>query len=199
METSFDSILEIHPLNPFISPKVKAIMIGSFPPARCKWNMEFYYPNFRNDMWRIVGLAFFDDKDYFLSEDKMSFDVNLLKTTLTDKGIGIADVGQKVIRLKNNASDKFLQIVDPLNVSDMLQLIPLCHTFITTGEKATESLRLHFSDKIKHPPMGGCESFIHHEREFKIYRLPSSSRAYPMQLVKKTAIYKQCFEDIGIL
>ena len=175
------------------------MMIGSFPPARSKWNMEFYYPNFQNDMWRIFGLVFFEDKDYFLAADKKSFDLNLLKSALTEKGVGIADMGEDVIRLKNNASDKFLQIVKPLDISAILHQIPLCQTFITAGEKATETLWLHFSDKIKHPPMGGCESFNYFEREFSLYRMPSSSRAYPMSLIKKSAIYKQCFKDIGLL
>ena len=199
MDTPYNTKIEIHPFHPFISPKVKVLMIGSFPPSRSNWNMEFYYPNFQNDMWRIFGLVFFDNKNYFLADDQKSFNLNLLKTTLTDKGIGIADMGKEVIRLQNNASDKFLQIIEPLNMSEFLHEIPLCHTFITTGEKATETLRLHFSDKIKHPPVGGCESFKYDEREFKIYRLPSSSRAYPLALIKKAAIYKKCFEDIGLL
>lgn len=199
MNNTFKHKVEKHPLEPFISSEVNVMMIGSFPPARSKWNMEFYYPNFQNDMWRIFGLVFFDNKDYFLANNKQYFDVDLLKQTLITKGIGIGDMGQKVIRLKNNASDKFLKIVQPLNVLELLPKIPLCHTFITAGDKATEELRLQFSDKIKHPPSGGCVSFTYDERNFKLYRMPSSSRAYPMALAKKAEIYKQCFKEIGLL
>ncbi len=199
MSNTFNDKKERHPLKPFISPKVKVMMIGSFPPARSKWNMEFYYPNFQNDMWRIFGLVFFDNKDYFLAIDKKSFDVDLLKSTLTNKGIGVGDMGQEVIRLKNNASDKYLQIVQTLNVSSLLTQIPLCNTFITAGDKATEELRLHFSDNIKHPLLGGCVTFNYNERDFKLYRMPSSSRAYPMSLDKKADVYRQCFKDIGLL
>ncbi len=199
MNTVFNNKIEKHPFEPFISPKVKVMMIGSFPPARSKWDMEFYYPNFFNDMWRIFGIVFFENKDYFLAKDQKSFDVNLLKSTLSEKGVGLADMGRRVIRLKNNASDKFLEIVEPLNISEILHQIPLCHTFIPAGHKATQALRLHFSEKIKHPPMGGCESFSYQGRNFSICRLPSSSRAYPMPLVKKAEIYKQCFKDIGLL
>lgn len=150
-------------------------------------------------MWRILGIVFFDNKEYFLAEDKKSFDIDLLKFTLTDKGIGVADVGQEVMRLKNNASDKFLQIVKPLDMSAILDDVPLCRTFITAGEKATETLLLQFSNKIKHPPVGGCISFNYDKRKFNLYRMPSSSRAYPMALVKKASIYKQCFQDIGMV
>lgn len=199
MITTFNHKPETHPLKPFISPNIKIMMIGSFPPARSKWSMNFYYPNFQNDMWRIFGLVFFEDKDYFLEDDLKSFDVNLIKSTLTNKGIGIADMGHEVIRLKNNASDKFLQIVKPLDISEVLEQAPLCHTFITAGEKATETLRTYFSDKIKHPPVGGCVLFNYLERKISLYRMPSSSRAYPMTLAKKATIYKQCFQDIGLL
>lgn len=199
MTDRFNDKTERHPLKPFISPEVQVMMIGSFPPAQSKWNMEFYYPNFQNDMWRIIGLVFFENKDYFLKKDGLSFDLDLLKSTLISKGIGIGDMGQEVIRLKNNASDKFLQIVEPLNVTELLPKIPLCHSFITAGDKATEELRLHFSDNIKHPPTGGCVSFGYDEREFKLYRMPSSSRAYPMALTKKAEIYKHCFTELGLL
>ena len=199
MSNAFNDKIEKHHLKPFFSAEEKVMMIGSFPPAHSKWNMEFYYPNFQNDMWRIFGLVFFEDKDYFLMDDKKSFDLNLLKATLRNNGIGIADMGQEVIRLKSNASDKFLQIVNPLNVSAILDQMPLCHTFITTGEKATETLLLQFIDKIKHPPVGGCISFNYGERKINLYRMPSSSRAYPMALVKKAAIYKQCFQEIGLV
>ena len=199
MNSTFNYKKEKHPLKPFITPQVKVMMIGSFPPARSKWNMEFYYPNFQNDMWRIFGLIFFDNKDYFLEKDKKSFDMDLLKSFLTCKGIGITDMGQEVIRLKNNASDKFLQIVEPLDVSAILDKTPLCHTFITAGEKATETLLQQFSDKIKHPHVGGCISFNYLERKINLYRMPSSSRAYPMALANKATIYEQCFQDIGLL
>lgn len=191
--------IERHPFGAFLDYNVKVIMMGSFPPPRSKWKMEFYYPNFQNDMWRIIGLVFFDNKNYFLNQGHKSFDVNRLSSFLKHKGIGIADMGEEVIRLKNNASDKFLDIVKPLDITALLSQTPLCRAFITTGEKATETLRLRISDKIKQPPVGGCESFNLLGKAFTLYRLPSSSRAYPMPLTKKAEIYKQCFIDLGIL
>ena len=198
IDDTLNSNIEIHPFQPLVYPHVKAMMIGSFPPAQSKWRMEFFYPNFQNDMWRIFGLVFFEDKHYFVNDDGKSFDKDLLRSFLSEKGIGIADMGVKVIRLKDNASDKFLEIVEPLNIKELLSDIPECHTFITTGEKSTETLRLHFSDKIESPKVGGSSFFNYMDREYKIYRMPSSSRAYPMKLASKAAIYKQCFEEIGI-
>ena len=66
-------------------------MLGSFPPPKAKWKMDFYYPNFQNDMWRILGLAFFNEKDYFLSENKSSFDKEKIMEFLSLKGIAVCD------------------------------------------------------------------------------------------------------------
>lgn len=190
---------EHHPFQPLVYPEVKVMMIGSFPPPRPKWRMEFYYPNFYNDMWRIFGVVFFENKDYFLRSDKKSFDSDLLRSFLLEKGIGIADMGKEVIRLKNNASDKFLEIVEPLNITELLHDIPLCHAFITAGEKATDTFRNHIALDIKSPAVGCYESFTHLDRNFEFYRMPSSSRAYPMPLIKKAEIYRDCFQKIGVL
>ena len=65
--------IEKHPLEPFLPAKAKLLMLGSFPPQKKRWSMEFYYPNLNNDMWRIFGILFFDDKDYFLNETRKAF------------------------------------------------------------------------------------------------------------------------------
>ena len=48
-------------------------MLGSFPPAEHRWTMHFYYPNYINDMWRIVGIIFFNDKEYFVDKEQKAF------------------------------------------------------------------------------------------------------------------------------
>ena len=32
------------------------LFLGSFPPQPKRWCMPFYYPNWLNDFWRILGL-----------------------------------------------------------------------------------------------------------------------------------------------
>ncbi|MEE1122607.1 MAG: hypothetical protein UHU06_03520, partial [Acinetobacter pseudolwoffii] len=56
------SDIETHPLPPFLPPNAKLLMLGSFPPPATRWKMNFYYPNYQNDMWRIFGLIFFQNK-----------------------------------------------------------------------------------------------------------------------------------------
>ncbi len=57
---------EQHPLKPFLPANAKVLMLGSFPPQQKRWSMDFFYPNFQNDMWRIMGLIFFADKNIFV-------------------------------------------------------------------------------------------------------------------------------------
>ena len=57
---------ESHPFAPFLPDGARILILGTFPPAPHRWSMPFYYPNFQNDMWRIMGLLFFGNKDHFI-------------------------------------------------------------------------------------------------------------------------------------
>ena len=48
-----DSLLNIeeHPLEPFLPANAVLLMLGSFPPQKKRWSMDFFYPNLQNDMW----------------------------------------------------------------------------------------------------------------------------------------------------
>ena len=54
--------IEYHPLKPFLPKNAKVLFLGSFPPQRKRWCIDFFYPNWINDHWRIEGEVFFGDK-----------------------------------------------------------------------------------------------------------------------------------------
>ncbi|MFC0309925.1 uracil-DNA glycosylase family protein [Gallibacterium trehalosifermentans] len=191
--------IETHPLQPFLPTNAILLMLGSFPPPRHRWKMDFYYPNFQNDMWRIYGLVFFDDKDYFLNADKTAFNQAKIEQFLQQKGIAVFDSGYKIFRQQGNASDKFLQIIEPVDIVSLLGKIPQCHTIMTAGEKATETLLSLLPTPIKTPATGEHCEFELNGQPYRLYRLPSSSRAYPLALSKKAEIYRQFFIQIGLL
>ena len=85
------SKIEKHPLQPFLPANARLLMLGSFPPPRARWSMEFYYPNLQNDMWRIYGLLFFGDKDYFLEKGKKAFSRERLVAFLEETGGALFD------------------------------------------------------------------------------------------------------------
>ncbi|QHH96886.1 uracil-DNA glycosylase family protein [Acinetobacter dispersus] len=194
-----DIEIETHPLQPFLPATAKLLMLGSFPPPQTRWKMDFYYPNLQNDMWRIFGLVFFKDKNHFLDLPNKNFKEQLIREFLTQIGVGIFDTAYQVKRLQGNASDKFLEIVTPTDLSKLLEQIPLCHTIMTTGDKATDTLMLHFPEQASKPMIGQSVQVNFDDRELNLYRLPSSSRAYPLALDKKAEAYQQFFRQIGLV
>ena len=197
MKKQEDSRVENHPLEPFLPEGATIVMLGSFPPKEEKWRMRFYYPNFQNDMWRVFGIVFFEDRNHFLTTDRRTFDEEKIRAFLTLKGIALSDTAKSVIRHKDNASDKFLEIVEPNPPSYFLQQLPLLNTFVTTGQKATDTL-LSFTEALQ-PKVGEYSAFMLNNRPLRLYRMPSSSRAYPMPLDEKAAIYKTMFNELGCL
>lgn len=189
--------IEKHPLEPFLPAKAKLLMLGSFPPQKKRWSMEFYYPNLNNDMWRIFGILFFDDKDYFLNETQKAFCRERIIDFLNEKGIALFDTASSIRRLQDNASDKFLEVVEATDVTALLRQLPECKAIVTTGQKATDTLRQQFN--VEEPKVGDYSEFIFEGRAMRLYRMPSSSRAYPLALDKKATAYRIMYQDLQIL
>ena len=190
-------ISEKHTLEPFLPENTILLMLGSFPPQKKRWSMDFFYPNLNNDMWRIFGIIFFGNKNYFLEKTKKAFCKEKIVEFLNKKGIALYDTAQAVRRLNDNASDKFLEVVLPTDLKGLLDKIPYCTAVCTTGQKATDIFLQQFP--VKEPKTGEFVDFQHNNRLMRFFRMPSSSRAYPLKLETKAEIYGQMFERIGIL
>ena len=192
--------IEYHPLHPFLPEGCRVLFLGSFPPQRKRWCMDFFYPNFINDHWRIEGLIFFGDKNYFVDTEAKTFRLERIIPFLEQKGIGFYDTATAVRRLKDNASDKFLEVVEPTDIHALLGSIPQCRVIVTTGEKATQTI-CHTLGIPQMPSVGEYVSprmLNGQGQEIFLYRLPSSSRAYPMSLPKKAEAYRQMFAFCGV-
>ena len=159
-------MIERHPLKPFLPNGCKLLMLGSFPPSQKRWSMHFFYPNFINDMWRIFGLVFFADKTHFVDEANKTFKLDELRTFLTEKGVGLYDTATA------------------------------CKSVVVTGQLAADVLRAHFNI-AEQPKVGSYVTFRFQPdgREMRLYRMPSSSRAYPLKVEKKAELYKAMFEE----
>lgn len=193
--------IETHPFEPFLPQTARLLMLGTFPPSPKRWCMDWYYPNYTNDMWRIMGLCFFGDKSRFVDEAGKTYRLDALKSFLAERGIAIFDTCLRVRRTKGTASDKDLEVVEKADLDGMLAALPLCQGVLTAGRLATSIFMEHYGigDKAKSLKMGGHVDFLFNGREISLYRQPSSSRAYPMRLEDKAAYYKKMFEDLGIL
>ncbi len=196
--------VEYHPLIPFLPEGCKVLFLGSFPPQMKRWcrDFYFYYPNFINDHWRIEGLVFYGDKNHFVDEQKKTFRLESILSFLESQGIGFFDTSTAVRRLRDNASDKFLEVVERTDIHQLLKTIPECRTIVTTGEKATATLCETLSIPLP-PKVGEYVSIprsVHINKDgMTLYRLPSSSRAYPLSLNKKAEAYRKMFQFVGLV
>jgi G:T/U-mismatch repair DNA glycosylase len=190
-------MIEEHPLEPFLPSNATLLMLGSFPPQKKRWSMDFFYPNLQNDMWRIFGFLFFNDKDHFLLPGKKAFNKDYLVEFLTEKGIALYDTATAIRRLQDNASDKFLEVIEPTDIRLLLKQLPQCQAIVTTGQKATDIIRSQI--EINEPSVGQSYPFEFEDRILQLYRMPSSSRAYPLALEKKAEVYRLMLNELGLL
>ena len=165
--------------------------------------MPFFYPNYINDHWRITGEVFFNDKDHFVDSKHKTFRLEAIKDFLQEKGIGYYDTACAVRRLNANASDKFLEIVTPTDIPDLVHGLHQLKLIVTTGELATQTLcsTLSITDmpKVNEWKAIPVLSQIEQRQEVFLYRLPSSSRAYPLAFSKKAEAYRQMYMFAGLV
>ncbi len=186
--------IETHPFPPFIPAGAKVLIMGTFPPKPLRWSMDFYYPNKTNDFWKVMGLIFYGDTERFRDNATGGFLRDDIENFLTEKGIALHDTGREVRRLRDNASDKYLEIVTPVPLRELLAEMPDCHTVATTGEKAAGVIAGITGTEI--PRMG---EMVESPDGLSIWRMPSTSRAYPLSIEKKAAYYSRLFEAVGII
>lgn len=211
--------IERHPIAPFFPSDAQVLFLGSFPPPKTRWCMDFFYPNLQNDFWRIFGLVFFQDRDFFLtppesdknqnstykptrkSTSKRIFDREKIMEFLRSHKMAMYDTAKAVIREKGNASDASLRIVEQLDLKTVLEWdLPQCKTLLGTGEKAVcEILRYAGADASSKPMVGGSVEIQIGGKPIKLYRLPSSSRAYPLSIEKKAQIYEKVLKSLNFV
>ncbi len=224
IERSKDGV-EYHPLRPFLPENAKVLFLGSFPPQRKRWCMDFYYPNFINDHWRIEGQIFFGDKNHFVDLDNKCFKIDEIVAFCQEKGLAFFDTSTAIRRLQDNASDKFLEVVESTDIRALIAQLPHLRAIVTTGEKATATICTYFgieqlpktNESIPLPSItggagGGSDSslftlnsqlednfqFSTFNSQLVLYRLPSSSRAYPLSFDKKVEAYRRMFDLEGL-
>ena len=215
MERSRDGV-EYHPLRPFLPERAKVLFLGSFPPQRKRWCMDFYYPNFINDHWRIEGQIFYGDKNHFVDLEAKRFRIDEIVEFCEEKGLAFFDTSTAIRRLQDNASDKFLEVVEPTDIPALLKRLPHLRAIVTTGEKATETIcrtmgmaetpKVNTYVRVSNTD-GTDETDIFANTNstnltngggLLLYRLPSSSRAYPLSFDKKVEAYRRFFDFIKI-
>jgi G:T/U-mismatch repair DNA glycosylase len=135
---------------------------------------------------------------------------------LRERGIAIFDTATAVRRLSGNASDKDLEIVEKTDIAALLARLPLCHDIVCTGQKSfsvftddygvpVPAMSANNEFSIPIPPLsrGGAQraegSIKSSTRTLRLWRMPSSSRAFPMKLEEKASYYRRLMQAVGII
>ncbi len=195
MNEDTEIAIETHPWEPWIPEGAKVLIMGTFPPGAHRWAMDFYYPNPTNDFWKMIGLIFLGDPFALYDRATRRYCLDDIKALMSEHKVALNDTGYRIRRLKGNASDKFLEIVEPVDLYGLLARMPECHTVATTGEKAADVVAS--ITGTERPKMGG--HVMTPDGTLDLWRMPSTSRAYPMALEKKAEYYRTLFEAAGVL
>ena len=188
---------EKHPFEPFLPANARILFLGSFPPQPHRWCMPFYYPNWINDFWRIMGIIHFSDRDHFCIAAEKRFDEEAIRAFCTREGLAFYDTACEIRRLRDNASDLFLQVVTPTDIVALTAPLAELRVIGVTGQLATSTLCATLG--IDTPPAVGESVVTHLHHQLLVWRLPSSSRAYPLAFDRKVEAYATMFRAVGLL
>jgi G:T/U-mismatch repair DNA glycosylase len=132
-----------------------------------------------------------------MTSNEKAFDEQKVKTFCTEKKIWIGDTAKQVIRLQGNASDDTLQVIQSFDIVEILQSLHHCTAVVVTGKKAMDTL-MSVLQLSQQPAVWCSVSYEILWRVVKVYRMPSTSRAYPKPLAEKAEVYKNMFYEVGI-
>ena len=194
--------IEEHPFEEFLPEQAKVLFLGTFPAKPHRWSMNFYYPNFTNDFWRIMGLLFFGKASQFeirqASGGKKQWNEAAIRTFAQEKGLAFSDTAKQIRRLMGNASDADLEIVEPRDINALLAHLPHCVAIAATGGKASEVIANLYGTPIPSPG-SHLPLVTGNGRQLTFWRLPSTSRAYPLPLVQKAISYRALLQSVHLL
>ena len=148
-------------------------------------------------MWEIFGEVFFGDSQRLVDAANKTFRLDDIKSLLNERGIAIFDTATAVRRLSGNASDKDLEIVERTDIPALLAQIPLCRDIVCTGQKSFSVFTEDYGVSV--PAMGRYNKFEIGGRPMRLWRMPSSSRAFSMKLPEKAVYYRTMMQTVGII
>jgi len=101
-------------------PKMKCLILGSFPPHKSKWNYPFYYPNAQNRFWKILAkIAKRELTDIKKITEKEAVEERYEIMCLLNAGV--QNMGLKIKRKGNSANDKDIKIEEFQDIRSIIE------------------------------------------------------------------------------
>lgn len=133
---------EFHPWNWFVPPGSKVIIIGTFPPTQRNWSYNFFYPNKNNLFWRMMARIAGEELKYISGEEAVKERRNIL----IKLGVGISDMGRKILRTDNSSLDEKLVLLEHMDIFRILEENPSIQKIIFTSSSGKSSAARWFQD-----------------------------------------------------
>ncbi len=132
--------LEIHPDWYYNKPKMRTLILGSFPPHFNKRKFEFYYPNPQNNFWKILAQI----SAHSLQNFEGAAAVNERKQILKRLAIGVENMGQKILRQGKSSKDTDIEILAYHSIIEIINQHPELEIIILAGYSAKHSTLVSF-------------------------------------------------------
>lgn len=119
---------EFIPVKPFIEKGQTQLIVGTFTPHKKFWNFNFFYPDYKNRLWNVLGKVAFGDNyqlDYTLDSLKA---VEERKNILRKLNAGMVNIIESCTRKNNSSLDNNLQDITLYNI---IEVIVKPHSTIT--------------------------------------------------------------------
>lgn len=131
-----DLVIEHHPWDFFIPDDAQTLIIGTFPTALRNWSFDFFYPNKRNLLWKI--LAEINESDLLVTEDRLEAVLHR-KSILNSLKVGITDMGKCISREGGSSLDEKLCLIEAMDILDILNKHPTIKKIILTSSSGPSS------------------------------------------------------------
>ncbi len=111
---------EYHPWNYYAPADAKTLIIGTFPTAKKNWSFDFFYPNKRNVLWKILAALCGKEIVHLESENA----VIERKQILDFLQVAITDMGKCIDRKEGSSLDEKLTLIEPMDIFNILNEYP---------------------------------------------------------------------------
>ena len=98
---------EKHPNWYYDIPKMKVLILGSFPPHEKRWSYDFYYPNNGNPFWEALAGAHGKKLKHYRCDAA----VKERRQLMIDINVGVENLGQIIERKGESAADNDIKII----------------------------------------------------------------------------------------
>ena len=116
--------IEIHPNWYKDIPKIKTLILGSFPPHSDKHDYPFYYPNSQNNFWKILSIISNKPLQYLKTKKE---DTTIKTKAVHERydimkqlNVGVQNIGLEISRIGKSAKDTDIEIT---KYQDILSII----------------------------------------------------------------------------